>query len=350
MNPGRRPWVWVPGLVVLASVTTVVALIGQGTVVVPSTAGPGSEPPRGLVEPALAQPGGPSGSPSPEPASLAVPAAATAVAPPPAASGGAGITAAQRATYDRAAAVHAALAGSAADGCRNARGGLLGLIREIPPADPLWGWAFDRAISCLRAPGTARLGPDFLEELAQLQPDHPKLREQLGKQAYDNGDAREAIAQLEQAVLENGTFEGWETLADARLALAAELQANGNAKGALALWQQAQDAALNALALASEPMRPFAMHTLARAELELGQFATALQWADQSLAAVAALDTRMQAVLAPELYLFAGQIYYRAGQRDTGLAYMEQGIGMAQSGRQVAELQRLRDQFLSSRS
>lgn len=334
------------GLGTLVSLTTVAALIGQG----PRATGPGPDSPRGMIEAVPAPAGGSSGSPALESAVLPVPEATATVTAPPAVAGGAGATTAQRAAYDRAVGVHAVLTGSAVDGCRNARSGLLGLIREAPPADPVWGWAFDRAISCLRAPGGARLGPDFLEELAQLQPAHPKLREQLGKQAYDNGDAREAIVQLEQAVLENATFEGWETLADARLALAAELQANGNAEGAQALRQQAQDAALNALALASEPMRPFAMHTLARAELELGRFAAALQWADQSLAAVAALDTRMQAVLAPELYLFAGQIYYRAGQHDTGIAYMDQGIGMAQPGRQVAELQRLRDEFLRSRS
>lgn len=251
--------------------------------------------------------------------------------------------------YGRAQAIHAVLSASR-DGCRGAREGLLGLLRETPRAQPVWGWAMDRAVACLRAPRDARLGPDFLEELARLYPDHPKVREQLGAQAYDNGDAREAIEQLEQAVRENGTFEAWETLADARLALAAELQANGNAEDALILWQQAQDAALNALAMATPAMRPFAMHTLARAELELGRAAPALQWADQSLAALAALDARTQTLLAPELYLFAGQIYYRAGQRDTGVAYMDQGVGMAQSARQVAELQRLRDEFLRTRS
>lgn len=337
-------------MTVLASVSTVAALIGQGAAFVPAAPGPGPDSPRDPLEAALVPPEGPPGSPVLGSGILHVPAAPALAPALPTPPGGEDITGAERAIHDRAAVVHAALSGSAVDGCRNARTGLLGLIREAPPADPVWVWAFDRALSCLRAPRGARLGPDFLDELAQLQPDHPKLREQLGKQAYDNGDAREAIAQLEQAVLENGTFEGWETLADARLALAAELQANGNPEGALALWQQAQDAALNALALASEAMRPFAMHTLARAELELGRLAAALQWADQSLAAVAALDTRMQAVLAPELYVFAGQIYYRAGQRDTGLAYMDQGIGMAQTGRQVAELQRLRDEFLGRRT
>lgn len=252
------------------------------------------------------------------------------------------------AVFERARAIHAALR-LAPEGCGQAGEELLGMIREVPHTHPLWGWALDRAIACTRTPGRPRAGADLLDAIATLYPDHPKVRARLGEQAYENGDAREAIRQLEAAAETTGTFEAWETLADARLALATEMQAHGNDPAAQILRLEARDAAQRALAAAPGHLQPFAMHMLARTELELASVQSAVRWADQSLLALSEIDARLQAMLAPEIYLFAGQIYFRSGQRETGLAYMDQGISMARTPRQVAELRMIRDEFLRDR-
>lgn len=93
-------------------------------------------------------------------------------------------------------------------------------------------------------------------------------------------------------------------------------------------------------------MRPFALHMIARTQFEAGRGPAAVDWANQAVESVRATGSNYQPYMAADLYFFAGQIYYRASQRDTGLAYMEQGISMAPVARQQADLRRLRDEFL----
>ncbi|HEX4893825.1 MAG TPA: hypothetical protein VFV47_11085 [Hyphomicrobiaceae bacterium] len=244
--------------------------------------------------------------------------------------------------------IHARVAGGAIS-CAEIQTDLLKVLGGAPESSPLWGWAMDRASICLRTAPTRRFSPDFLEQLAAMKPDHARVREQLGINAYEAGDMREAVYQLQPAAELTDRFVAWETLADARLALARELLRGGDAEAAGEQWTMAGQAARSALDRATPETLPVALHTLARAELEAGRAESAVAWADRALQAVAALPhAARQGIMIAELHVFVGQIYYRAGQRDAGIAYMDQGIGMAQSSRQIADLRRIRDSFLKA--
>jgi tetratricopeptide (TPR) repeat protein len=235
--------------------------------------------------------------------------------------------------------------GPTAAACEGAQAAILGLLQQSRMDSSLWGWGMDRARDCLRAPTAFRAKNGLLSALIDRYPDHPRVRELSGLQQYDAGDMDAAAESLEDAAPETDTFEAWETYADAQLARARQLQAAGDPR-----WQdalvRAENAAMRALELANAFMRPFALHTVARTQIEMGRPAEAVQWADQAVEAVRAGGSRYQAVMTAEFYVFAGQIYYRAGQRDTGMAYMDQGIGMAPRADQQAQLRNIRDEFL----
>lgn len=229
--------------------------------------------------------------------------------------------------------------------CRGVQYGLLDLVENTAEDDPLWNWAMDRARDCLRAPGSFRLKNDLMAGLLRSKPNHPRVRELEGLQHYDTGNLEEAVFNLELA-LENGGggFEAWQTLADAQLALAR------GKDDALARLSRAEAAAYEALKYPDSNTRPFALHTMARVQLELGRPAEAIQWAERAMQALQEGGPRYQSFMAAELHVFVGQIYYRAGQPDTGRAYMDQGVAIAQPGTQQNDLRRIRDEFLKNNS
>lgn len=230
-------------------------------------------------------------------------------------------------------------------GCRAAESTLLAFARGVSPRSAAWNWAIGRARDCLRAPHEFRKDNALLKGLLESFPDDPIVRQLAGLQSYDEGRLDDAVAQLEDAVEEKGSFEAWESYADAQLARALQMRTRGE-PGWQDVLMQAEAAAMRALEFADDQSLPLALHTVARTQLELGRPAEAIQWADQAVAALQAGGSRYQAVMTAELYVFSGQIYYRAGQRDTGMAYMDQGVASAASPQQQAELQRIRDDFL----
>lgn len=230
-------------------------------------------------------------------------------------------------------------------GCRAAEMALLAFARGVAPRSTAWNWAIARARDCLRAPHEFRKDSALLKGLLDSFPDDPIVRQLAGLESYDAGRLDEAVAQLEEAVEEQGTFEAWESYADAQLSRALQMRSRGE-PGWEDVLMQAEAAAMRALELADEQSLALALHTVARTQLEMGRAAEAVQWADQAIAALQGGGTRYQAVMAAELYVFSGQIYFRAGQRDTGMAYMDQGIATAASPQQQADLQRIRDEFL----
>lgn len=229
--------------------------------------------------------------------------------------------------------------------CREAEPRLLALARGLATTSAGWDWTLARARDCLRAPHEFRRRNGLLAGLRESFPDDPRVLALAGLERYDAGALDEAVDLLEQAE-DAGTFEAWEAYADAQLSRAFEMRAQGDPRWQDALLR-AEVAAMRALELAGDDVKPFALHTYARTQLELGRAVEAVQWADQAIAALRAGGSRYQALMAAELYVFSGQIYYRAGQRETGLAYMDQGIGMAGPPEQQADLRRIRDQFLS---
>lgn len=235
--------------------------------------------------------------------------------------------------------------GPTAPACQGAQAGLLDLLRQAPLDSRLWLWGMDRARDCLRAPTAFRARNSLLAALIEQFPDHPRVKELAGLQQYDSGDMAGAAATLADAPADTRSFEAWQSYADAQLALMRDLRTRGDPA-----WQdalaRAEDAAFRALDLARDTMRPFALHMIARTQLEAGRGPAAVDWANQAVESVRATGSTYQPYMAADLYFFAGQIYYRAGQRDTGLAYMEQGISMAPVARQQADLRRLRDEFL----
>lgn len=233
--------------------------------------------------------------------------------------------------------------GPTADGCQQSEAALLSLATETAIDSPLWDWTLKRMQDCLRAPTPYRTKSPLLAKLQDLFPGHPRVLELTGLQSYDEGRPADAAAELEQALGDTGTFESWQTLADAKLAVARDAASSEDRAAALA---SAEDAIQRALPLASDALRPYALHTMARVQLEQGNAAAAIEWANRALQAVGEGSGVYQAYMAAEMNLFAGQIYYRAGQRDTGRAYMDQGLAMASSDRQRSELRQLRDRFL----
>lgn len=242
-------------------------------------------------------------------------------------------------------AVHRILAqGPTLAACREAEPRLLALARGLPTASAGWDWTLSRARDCLRAPHDFRRRNGLLAGLRESFPDDPRVLALAGLERYDAGAFDEAVDLLEEAE-DQGTFEAWEAYADAQLSRAFEMREQGDPRWQDALLR-AEGAAMRALELAGDDVKPFALHTYARTQLELGRAIEAVHWADQAIAALRAGGSRYQALMAAELYVFSGQIYYRAGQRETGLAYMDQGIGMAGPPEQQADLRRIRDQFL----
>lgn len=228
-------------------------------------------------------------------------------------------------------------------GCRASEADILGLAANAPMSSRLWDWALNRARDCLRAPTPYRADSPLLPKLSELFPGHPRVRELSGLQAYDEGRPADAAAELEEALEETGSFESWQTLADAKLAVARNA---GSAQERAAALASAEEAMRRALEMAPAPLKPYALHTMARVQLEQGRAAEAVQWANRALESVSDGSGAYPAFTAAEMHLFAGQIFYRAGQRDTGIAYMDQGVSMAPSAKQRGELQRLRERFL----
>lgn len=239
--------------------------------------------------------------------------------------------------------VEALMRGPTEAGCRASEDPLLNLAMDTDVDSPLWNWSLARMRDCLRAPTAYRAKSPLLAKLQDLFPDHPRVRELAGLQSYDQGRVADAAAELEEALAETGSFESWQTLADAKLSVAREAGSPEERAAALAA---AEDAMRRALPLATPALRPYALHTMARVQLEQGNAPAAIEWADRALEAVRDGSGTYQAYMAAEMNLFAGQIYYRAGQQETGLAYMDQGVAMAGSDRQRSELQQLRDRFL----
>lgn len=244
--------------------------------------------------------------------------------------------------------VISALAGGATQpGCEASETDLLALATSTPMDSPLWTWAVTRMQDCLRAPTPYRKNSPLLSRMKDLFPDHPRVQQLSGLQSYDQGRIADAAKELEEALGDEGTFESWQTLADSKLTLARQAERAGKLPERDAALAAARDAMERALKLAPPALKPYALHTMARVELEQGHPAEAMQWADQALRAVQDGSGTYQAYMAAEMHVFAGQIYYRSGLRDSGLAYMDQGIALAGSDRQRAELQELRDRFLA---
>lgn len=227
--------------------------------------------------------------------------------------------------------------------CRAIEGEVLGLATSAPMDSPLWNWALHRARDCLRAPTPYRRDGRLLKDLAEKFPNHARVQELAGLQSYDDGRVADAAAELEEALDDQGTFESWQTLADAKLAVARDASSAEERAAALA---SAEDAMRRAMELAPPAMKPYALHTMARVQLEQGRASDAVQWASRALEAVNEGSGAYQAYMAAEMHVFAGQIFYRAGQRDTGIAYMDQGVAMTGTERQRNELRLMRDRFL----
>lgn len=228
-------------------------------------------------------------------------------------------------------------------GCAASEDALLELAARTAVDSSLWTWTMNRARDCLRAPTPFRKNSPLLAKLQELFPDHPRVQELAGLQSYDSGRPADAAAELEEALGDQGSFESWQTLADAKLTMAREAADPSDRAAALAA---AEDAMNRALKLATPALRPYALHTMARVQIELGRADQAVEWANRALEAVGDGSGVYQAYMAAEMHLFAGQIYYRAGQHDAGLAYMDQGVSMAGTEKQRGELQQLRDRFL----
>lgn len=95
-------------------------------------------------------------------------------------------------------------------------------------------------------------------------------------------------------------------------------------------FESAAAALAKAIELSGERIDPGTLESMAEAQLELGNPVEAVSWVDEALERLrlGSNDDYTQ-FRAAQLTMNAGIVYYRAGQKSTGVAYMDQAISMA---------------------
>lgn len=217
----------------------------------------------------------------------------------------------------------------------------------LPEGDPIGAWAAGALADCYYALRKRDEKRALLDIMLAVAPQHARTLELQGNYERLAGDPEKAIEYLERALDRNKSFQNWESLAEARLTLAHQLRGT-DADRSSTLYKGARAAARSALELANPGMAPFVMQNLALVELALGNHTAATSWVEQAIAALQSVpSSNAQALLAPPLYVGAGEIYYRTGQRQVGLAYMDQGVGMAFDAGQRRMLEQQRREVLA---
>ena len=116
----------------------------------------------------------------------------------------------------------------------------------------------------------------------------------------------------------------------AQLAQGLEARRDGRSVQARGLFEAAATALGQAIELSGERVDPWTLQSMAQAQLELGNDVDAIAWADRALQRVrAGGGDDYEAFRSATLTMNVGIVYYRAGQRQTGVAYMDQAISMA---------------------
>jgi tetratricopeptide (TPR) repeat protein len=221
------------------------------------------------------------------------------------------------------------------------------LLADAEGYENLWTWTFERALQCSRAVGADDSLGKLLTNAMRRHRDNPRVLELLAEHNLRAGHADKAVRPATDALRIRESYQALDVLAGAYLSMADMQRASksGDPGQARGLYLEAMSAASRAAELATPAMRPFQYLNVAQAQLGLGEPLRALDTAARAEQAIHAASARSQAHFGPLVYMQLGSIYYRAGHRDIGIAYMDQAIAMAGGD---AKLRDFKEQVLKS--
>lgn len=221
---------------------------------------------------------------------------------------------------------------------------LLSLLRDAEGFENLWSWTFEQTLACHGALGHSDAVSMMLQQALARHGRNPRVLELLARQNLLVGKPERAIAPARDALAIRESYDGWAHLGEAQLSMAGTAS---DPAMAAKLFQNAYDSASRAHALAPESMQPFQLLKMAQAQMGLRNTLQALELAAQAERSMSGVDARSQAALMPGFYMGLGSVYYQAGHRDIGLAYMDQAIAMV-TGEKAAELERFKNAVIGS--
>lgn len=224
--------------------------------------------------------------------------------------------------------------GVSRESCTAAWEGLTSLLMTEPERSALGLWTMDRVASCVRVMGTAEEQSSLLASLLAKKPGSFRLLLELGRTEMARSDYVQAMRYFEQANAVEVDSYGLTQLANSKLLAALEVQyTTGNNDERLALLRDAEVALAKADSIAGASLDAWTLQKMAKVKLGLGKPTEAMEWVERAVLAMkGGGSSEIEQISIAALYFNIGEIYYKAGQRGTGIAYMDQAIGLAPAG------------------
>lgn len=214
--------------------------------------------------------------------------------------------------------------------CLEVETSLFSLIVGLPENTELAKWAMDRVDGCAKTMPYEQQKA-YLERLLEVKPHHVRTLTALGMLEISRGHAHMevAIERLGEALRAANTPATAYELGLAQLAYAQGLR-DSEAKKRAWMFEGAAHSFERAIDLGADDV--WIHQAMAAAKLGLGQFDDAVAHAERALASVDQKMLSAEPGVLSDLYFDLGRILFRSGQKETGVAYMDQGIGTAAPG------------------
>lgn len=235
--------------------------------------------------------------------------------------------------------------------CTAVKSDLIAITEALPVGSELWAWSMDRVEACFSSGLRDRAANGALfRRLALREPSSARVLRLLAEHYLALNRYAIAVPLLRKAAeLEEGP-QLLTKLARAELAAATDLRRLGGSERDIAQHLgSAQRAYERAMSLSGANADPWMIQGAAQVRLESGDPVGAIALADRALQSAAFTPTSdSQAFAKAGLYVNVGGIYYRAGQQETGIAYMDQGISMVAKAEHRDVLMQLKATFVNS--
>lgn len=227
-------------------------------------------------------------------------------------------------------------AGATVRTCEAVRADIVQFARLVSKDLRLLQWGIGRAEACLPMLAGLEEQREFLESLVQAAPESGRLLELLGRQYLFLGRAEDAVTAMQASLAVKETPGTWDLLAGANLSMAR----TASESDARSLLEEADAALRRALALSGQKPDPWTLARMAEVQLAQGNQSEAIIWADRAISAI-----RSGAVTnaVASLYMKVGDIHYRAGMPETGIAYMDHAINVAPTTEQREQYRAMKD-------
>lgn len=241
--------------------------------------------------------------------------------------------------------------GFSRDSCLELRPAFARLANESQGHADLWQWAFRQIEICVMWLSGYEEKRSFVEDLLHASSGNPDLLITIAKVESTNAQSRLAVEYLKQALGKEESAHAWDLLGGEELSLAIRSsETSHDLRAREELLSDARRAMGRAIELAGANADAWMYQRLARVNAELGDAQEAITWADKAILALKqGGDSYIEGYAAAALYFEVGVVYYKVGQHKTGVAYMDQGIGLAAPGDR-SRLSDSRRQYLQGRS